>query len=113
MAVYVDNARHPFKGYLMCHMTADTLGELHHMASRVGMKRQWFQMPPKASFPHYDIPEHRRSMAIEYGAVEINERSTLYYAACLGVEWAGLRQDEQLLIRYNKTLQRALKYKAQ
>jgi len=51
MSVYVDTARHPFRGYIMCHMVADTLNELHLMADKIGMERRWFQAPPKASHP--------------------------------------------------------------
>lgn len=110
MAIYVDPARHPFKGHLMCHMTADTLDELHDMAARLAMRREWFQQPPKASFPHYDIPAARRELAIEYGAVEVNERTCLYFAAQLGVEWARQQGDEGLHLRYSRTLERAVNH---
>lgn len=110
MTIYVDSARHPFKGHIMCHMTADSLCELHDMACRLAMKRNWFQVPPKASFPHYDIPERRREMAIRYGAIEVDDRTCLYFAAQLGMEWARLKGEEQLLIRYSRTLRRAANY---
>lgn len=110
MAIYVDPARHPFKGFIMCHMTADTLEELHDMAGRLAMKREWFQIPPKASFPHYDVPTARRALAIEYGAVEVDERAGLYFAAKLGVEWAQAKGDEALLSRYSRTLKRAARH---
>lgn len=106
MAIYVDSARHPFKGHMMCHMTADSLGELHDMAGRLAMKRAWFQCPPKASFPHYDIPEPRRDMAIKYGAIEVDDRTCLYFAARLGLEWASLQGEDKLILRYNRTVQR-------
>ena len=110
MPVYVDQARYPFKGYIMCHMTADTLAELHDMAGRIQMKRQWFQIPPKASYPHYDIPRARRALAIHYGAIEVNDRTSLYYAARLGLEWATLHGDDHLIGRYENTLRRAAKH---
>lgn len=106
MTVYVDSARHPFKGYIMCHMTADTLSELHGMADALEMKREWFQAPPKASHPHYDIPEHRRAQAIFLGAVEVDVRTGLHFAARLGLEWAQQRQDEIRMAKYQKTLLR-------
>lgn len=71
MAVYVDKAFIPFRGHLMCHMIADTFDELHGMADAIGMQRRWFQ--PR-SFPHYDVPQDRRSVAIQLGAAEVDRR---------------------------------------
>jgi len=66
--IYVDNC---FPGK-WCHMITDgDLEELHEMASRLGLKREWFQ--PK-SFPHYDLRPSKRSMAIKMGAKEVNGR---------------------------------------
>lgn len=79
MSVYIDNARNPFGRMIMAHMIADTELELHAMACRIGMKRAWFQCPPKASFPHYDVSLTRRRLALEYGAVEVDRRG-LYQA---------------------------------
>lgn len=110
MAVYVDSARHPFKGHMMCHMTADSLEDLHDMARCLEMKRAWFQAPPKASFPHYDIPAPRRARAIDYGALEVDSRTSLYFAAKLGIEWARLHGDDRRLARYQQTLKRAAKH---
>ena len=70
--VYVDEivkypwARAPFKGG-SCHMTADTLEELHELAQRIGLKREWFQA--KSNVPHYDLTPSRRALAMEAGAV--------------------------------------------
>ncbi len=73
--VYIDELRPAWKavgrfpkGTLWCHMTADTLEELHAMAEKIGMKREWFQ---EKSVPHYDLVESRRNRAIECGAVFI------------------------------------------
>lgn len=110
MTVYVDSARLPFKGHIMCHMTANSLSNLHAMADRIGMRQEWFQTPPKASFPHYDIPQPRRALAIQYGAIEVCNRTSLYFAAQLGMEWAGQYGDEALLARYKSTLMRASKH---
>ena len=76
MAVYVDNAAHRFGYMLMCHMIADTLDELHTMADKIGVKRQWFQQKRK-DMPHYDICKTKRKLAIKYGAIEIDQRETV------------------------------------
>ena len=110
MSVYVDKARHPFMGYIMCHMTADSLSELHEMADKLKVKRDYFQAPPRASFPHYDIPEPRRALAISYGALEVDNRTCLHYAARLGLEWAVNESDTLRLKRYQKTLNRTAIY---
>jgi hypothetical protein len=113
MSVYVDTARHPFKGYVMCHMVADSLDELHGMAARIGMERRWFQTPPKASFPHYDIPEHKRGRAISLGAHVVCQRTGLYFAARLGLEWAALEKDHIRHDRYARTMARTQIYAAE
>lgn len=73
MAVYVDeiliypNAKPPFhRG--SCHMTADSLDELHALAAAIGMRRSWFQDHRLA--PHYDLTPSRRAQAVALGAVE-------------------------------------------
>jgi hypothetical protein len=55
-------------------MIADSLEELHAMADRIGMKRAWFQCPPRASFPHYDVAPNRRELALKHGAIECDRR---------------------------------------
>lgn len=73
MTVYVDtiviypNARRPFHNG-SCHMTADSLDELHAFAARLGLKRAWFQNHPLA--PHYDLTELVRTRAVLAGAKE-------------------------------------------
>ena len=49
-------------------MIADAETELHLMARRIGMKREWYQGD------HYDVPLTRRDAAIEAGAVVITYR---------------------------------------
>ncbi len=72
MPVYVDNARIPYGRMKMCHMVADTLEELHMMADRIGLKRQWFQA--RASTPHYDVNLRYKNRALDNGAIEISRQ---------------------------------------
>ena len=69
MAVYVDQLRDAlWRHGKSCHLYADTLGELHAFAERIGMKRTWFQDRP--GFPHYDLTAGRRKTAVLWGAVQ-------------------------------------------
>lgn len=69
--VYVDHGRIAYRRMLMCHMLADTLDELHEMADRIGIQRNWFQ---NERTPHYDICQSKRVLAVQAGAVEIDRR---------------------------------------
>jgi hypothetical protein len=63
-----------------CHMFADTLDELHAFATRIGLRREWFQNKPRpdgSSFPHYDLNEGRRAKAVAAGAVELDRRAAV------------------------------------
>lgn len=80
MAVYVDQITDysgRLKGHVgrisqqWCHMTADTLEELHDMAARIGMKRTWFQSHALLHRCHYDLVPARRAAAIGFGAIEV------------------------------------------
>lgn len=76
MSVYVDpivqySNRRPFHNG-SCHMFADNTDELHEMAERIGMKRNWFQ--DKRNFPHYDLVPSKRKLAVANGAVEVSLR---------------------------------------
>jgi len=73
VSVYVDRARNRFGRMLMCHMIADTLEELHAMADRIGLRREWFQ--GRASFPHYDVCQAKRAQAVSLGAVDCDRRT--------------------------------------
>ena len=59
---------------IMCHMVADSLEELHTMADRIGIRRQWFQ---DTRHPHYDISKGKRHLAILAGAQEADERQVV------------------------------------
>lgn len=75
MSVYVDHARNPYGRMMMCHMIADTLEELHAMAGTIGVQRRWFQSAPPASFPHYDVAQSKRGIAVARGAIECDRRA--------------------------------------
>ena len=81
MTVYVDDVRFKFRRMVMCHMWADTEAELHAMARRLGMKRAWFQTPPKASWRHYDISLTSKRRALDFGAVLTDRYGALEYCA--------------------------------
>lgn len=73
MSVYVDTlwATEPRRGWpykWSCHLTADSIEELHQFAEAIGMKRAWFQDHP--TFPHYDLTKTRRIAAVRHGAIE-------------------------------------------
>lgn len=52
------------------HMQADTLGELHEFAARIGLRRAWFQTRPgRPDKDHYDLTRARRDRAILLGAI--------------------------------------------
>lgn len=50
------------------------LETLHKFAARIGMRKSWFQSPPKASWPHYDLNASKRGLAIRMGAVFVPAR---------------------------------------
>lgn len=84
MAVYIDNARIPYRRMLMNHMIADTIDELHAMADAIGLKRSWFQSD--ASFPHYDLCLEYKAKAVALGAIDVptNRRFALIMRAIRG-----------------------------
>lgn len=77
MAVYVDDAIHPWRGKKWCHMFADDLRELHRLAAAIGLKRAWFQNDPR--LPHYDLTESKRKLALSLGAKEVSYSVTAQY----------------------------------
>jgi hypothetical protein len=64
MSVYVDDVVHNFGRMKMCHLWADDLEELLAMADRLGLKREWLQGPPKASWLHFDVSLTKKAIAI-------------------------------------------------
>lgn len=74
MPVYIDDTRIPYRGFIMSHMVADTLDELHDMAELAGLKLSWFQ---DGKFPHYDICQSRKKIAISQGAIRITAKELI------------------------------------
>lgn len=74
-------------GHRWCHMFTDgPLDELHALAQRIGMRREWFQ--EHASRPHYDLTPSRRAAAVRLGAVEVTRRAAVAL-------WKWSRQQER------------------
>lgn len=71
MSVYVDDAFIPYGYMKMCHMMADTVGELHRMADRIGVDRKHFQ---DGRHQHYDICMTKRKLAIDLGAIPMRSK---------------------------------------
>ncbi len=93
MAVYVDDAVWPWRGQLWCHLLADSLDELHQFAQSIGLKKEWFQGHTK--YPHYDMNENRRKIAVKKGAIEIDKRTTIEKAKKLKDEFDLLKLNEK------------------
>ena len=73
MSVYVDNMRAKFGRMFMCHMVADTTGELHEMADKIGVKSKWIQ--DEGTYrEHYDVCLSAKAKALKFGAKEISRR---------------------------------------
>lgn len=73
MAVYVDNARHPYGQMIMCHMAADSTEELLAMADKIGVARKWLQKEGTWQ-EHFDICLSKRKSAVQLGAEEITAK---------------------------------------
>lgn len=69
MSIYIDKPRWLWKGRLWCHLTADTLPELHRFARKLGLRREWFQ---DGRYPHYDTVFYDK--AVELGALSVRSR---------------------------------------
>ena len=96
MSVYVDDAVTLWRGKRWAHLMADTLDELHAMATRLGMPRRAFQ--DKSSGAHYDLTEELREQALWFGAVAISRhRDREQVRAIIRIarsQWSGLRTDD-------------------
>lgn len=72
MTVYIDHYPEwlgvPAKWRGGGHLFTDNLEELHAFASRLGLRREWYQ---NKGFPHYDLTESKRLQAIRLGATQV------------------------------------------
>lgn len=58
-----------------CHMVSTTSeDELHAFAAKLGLKRSWAQLRPKASAAHYDLVPSKRALAIDLGVRAVGAR---------------------------------------
>lgn len=85
MTVYVDESIFPYRGQKYCHVWADDVEELHAAAQAVGLRRSWFQEPPKASWSHYDCAPRIRSLLVRNGAVECDKYGPIRHLARLDI----------------------------
>lgn len=73
MTVYVDDMYAPYGRMRMCHMIADSRGELDAMADQIGVARRWIQAVGSYR-EHYDVSMAARRKAVALGAIEITQR---------------------------------------
>jgi hypothetical protein len=83
MAVYVDSEEIPWRGKLWCHLAADTLDELHSFASRLGLRKSWFQ---SKGYPHYDVTVSVRERALKMGAIDADRETIVVRCKQLKLE---------------------------
>jgi hypothetical protein len=73
VAVYVDKLiDYGWRHGPSCHLIADSVDELMEFAVAMGLRREWYQ--PKSS-PHFDLTGDGRALAVEMGAIELDNRA--------------------------------------
>lgn len=74
MAIFVDKLRDfGWKLGKSCHLITDGENEeLHKFAKKIGMKQEWFQK--STSGPHYDLTAKRRELAVQLGAIPLEDQ---------------------------------------
>ena len=68
--VYVDNACKPIGKAIMCHMIADSTEELHKMAQKLGLRKEWCQGAGTVR-EHFLISLKKRKLALAFGVKEV------------------------------------------
>lgn len=92
--VYVDAAIHEWRGRKWCHLFSADLDALHGFAKRLGLLRGWFQEPPKASWPHYDVTSTKRDAAILLGAHAADRKTLLLVSGEAMVAWCRINRPD-------------------
>jgi hypothetical protein len=91
MTVYVDDAHIPASirngparhTSTWCHLFADTQDELHQFATRLGVRRTWFQPGPArgdgspSPYWHYNLSVGKRQQALRLGARPVTWRESI------------------------------------
>lgn len=73
--VYVGTMEFGYGRMKMFHMASINIEALHKMADKIGIQRKWFQNDKGNEMtPHYDVCKSKKYLAIQNGAVEINDR---------------------------------------
>lgn len=59
--------------HIWCHLTANSIPYLHHIARKLGLKQAWFQN--KQGQPHYDIKSPKlRDKALSLGVKQVTRK---------------------------------------
>lgn len=87
MTIYVCKSRRRWKRAIWCHLFSEDIEALHFFAHTIGTRRKWFQCPPDAKWPHYDIPLFRRVLAVKLGAVEVGHDQFVKIARRIQQQW--------------------------
>lgn len=72
MAVYIDNPCSYSVG-IFSHMAADTIGELHEFANKIGINKCWFSNKRNKHQPHYDVAKRHFDDCIKHGAINVTK----------------------------------------
>lgn len=113
MTIYLDDVRIPatvdrYTDKWSHLMTGpfDDIAELHALAAKIGLRREWFQDKPWPG-AHYDLLERRRKDAVRAGAVEWPWRALARYrvdAKRLHREGVNLWDDKLIVWEYGDDL---------
>jgi hypothetical protein len=78
VTVFVGVPMWPFGRMVMCHMVADTPGELNDMAVKIGVNLIWAQGEPDkpgriGDLYHFDVAKSKRALALKHGAGPLDD----------------------------------------